>query len=129
MGTKSKQDEIEEVGLNRLPGSKRRPDENQFLAAKRVLSRQLLVSEDCVKLDEGVHIVQEDKDSPSYPGLRTVYVKRIISVELSIAAETSDSQLLSIPADPSQKSRSNPSLRSPLKSRSRPSVSIRSERA
>jgi len=100
--TRSKHDEVEEVGLNRLPGSKRRQDENQFLAAKRVLSRQLLLSEDCVKLDEGVHIVQEDKDSPSYPGLRTVYVKRIISVELFIAAEHADSHVLSIPGDASQ---------------------------
>jgi hypothetical protein len=104
--TKSKQHETEEVGLNRLPGSKRRPDENQFLAAKRVLSRQLLIGEDCVKLDQGVHIVQEDKDSPSYPGLQTVYVKRIISVELFSAAEVSEHQKLSISGDPSQKSKS-----------------------
>jgi len=104
--TRAKQDETEEVGLNRLPGTKRRPDENHFLAAKRVLSRQLLLSEDRVKLDQGVHIVQEDKDSPSYPGLQTVYVKRIISVELFSDAEVGQPHVLNRPCDLSQKSNS-----------------------
>merc|ERR1712226_136270 len=93
-----------ELGLNRLPGSKRRPDENHFLAAKRVLSRQLHISEDYIKIDEqGVHIVQEDKDSPSYPGLRTVYVKRIISAELEDADQTRTSQVMSARGDASQR--------------------------
>jgi hypothetical protein len=85
----------EEVGLNRLPGSKRRPDENHFLAAKRVLSRQLHISEDYVKLDEGeIHVVQESKDSPSYPGLRTVYLKRVISAELVDVTPTAAHQVM-----------------------------------
>jgi hypothetical protein len=77
-----------DVALNRLPGSKRRPDENPFLAAKRVLERQIKISEDDVRLDAGmVQIVEENKDSPSYPGLRTVYVKRIITAELDFTSE------------------------------------------
>lgn len=69
--------------LNRLPGAKRRPDENQFLTARRILRKQLKMDENHVNLDSmDVKIVEEEKDSPSYPGLRTVYRKRIISADL-----------------------------------------------
>mmetsp|Transcript_2492 Transcript_2492/g.5454 ORF Transcript_2492/g.5454 Transcript_2492/m.5454 type:complete len:947 (+) Transcript_2492:91-2931(+) len=78
------QNNPEGVLVHRLPGTKRRADENQFLAAKRVLTRQLRVSENAVNLDaNSIAILEEEKDSPSYPGLRTVYRKRIISAELS----------------------------------------------
>lgn len=70
--------------LNRLPGSKRRPDENHFHVAKRVLQRQLKVNENRINLDaDNVRICEEEKDSPSYPGLRTVYCKRFISATLT----------------------------------------------
>merc|ERR1711920_396934 len=69
-----------QVPMKRLPGTKRRPDENQFLAAKRVLQRQLKINENIVKLDaRKVQILEEDEDSPSFPGLRTVYRKRIMA--------------------------------------------------
>merc|ERR1712070_663834 len=68
---------------NRLPGTKRRPDENQYLTAWRVLRRQLKMHENYVNLDNSnVQIVEEEQDSHSYPGLRTVYRKRIITAEL-----------------------------------------------
>lgn len=72
--------------VNRMPGTKRRPDENHFHAAKRVLQRQLKIPENLINLDaDNVQIYKEEKDSPSYPGLRTVYCKRIISAQLQIA--------------------------------------------
>jgi len=70
--------------LIRLPGAKRRPDENQFLTARRVLKRQLKVEENHVTLSkDGVQIAEEEKVSVAYPGLRTIYRKRIITATLS----------------------------------------------
>jgi len=72
------------VSLKRLPGAKRRPDENQFLTARRILKRQLKVEENHVTLDaSGVQVAEEEKDSLAYPGLRTVYRKRIITATLA----------------------------------------------
>mmetsp|Transcript_126589 Transcript_126589/g.218421 ORF Transcript_126589/g.218421 Transcript_126589/m.218421 type:complete len:767 (-) Transcript_126589:152-2452(-) len=72
------------VPLKRLPGAKRRPDENQFLTAKRILKRQLKVDENHVTYDaKDVQVVEEEKESLAYPGLRTVYRKRIITAMLA----------------------------------------------
>lgn len=68
--------------LNRLPGAKRRPDENQFLSARRILRRQLEIDENLVLLDVDVQNVEEEKSSSSYPGLKTVYRKRLIKAQL-----------------------------------------------
>jgi serine/threonine protein kinase len=68
--------------LNRLPGAKRRPDENQFLSARRILRRQLEMDENMVVLDQEVRNVEEEKSSSSYPGLKTVYRKRLIKAQL-----------------------------------------------
>jgi len=74
------------VSLKRLPGAKRRPDENQFLTARRILKRQLKVEENHVSLDAGgVQVAEEEKDSLAYPGLRTIYRKRIITATLAKA--------------------------------------------
>jgi len=74
------------VSLKRLPGAKRRPDENQFLTARRILKRQLKVEENHVTLDStNVSVTEEEKDSPAFPGLRTVYRKRIITATLAKA--------------------------------------------
>jgi len=74
----------DKVELKRLPGAKRRPDENQFLTARRILKRQLKVEENHVTLDAaGVQVAEEEKDSLAYPGLRTVYRKRIITATLA----------------------------------------------
>merc|ERR1712194_389311 len=68
--------------LNRLPGAKCRPDENQFLSARRVVRKQLEIDENAVKLSENVEFVEEEKSSPSYPGLVTLYRKRLIHAEV-----------------------------------------------
>jgi len=72
------------ISHNRLPGSKRRPDENQFVTARRILRRQLMVGENYVNLHaKDVQILEEEKASPSYPGLPTIYRKRIIKGEIT----------------------------------------------
>jgi hypothetical protein len=74
----------EKQPLKRLPGAKRRPDENQFLTARRILKRQLKVEENHVTLNAtDVQVAEEEKDSLAYPGLRTIYRKRIIQATLA----------------------------------------------
>jgi len=74
----------EKTMLKRLPGAKRRPDENQFLTARRILKRQLKIEENHVTLDaQNVQVVEEIKESMAYPGLRTTYRKRIITATLA----------------------------------------------
>jgi len=70
------------IKLDRLPGAKRRPDENQFLSARRILRRQLGIDENSVKFDENVEFLEEEKTSAAYPGLVTVYRKRMIRAEV-----------------------------------------------
>jgi hypothetical protein len=65
--------------LNRLPGAKRRPDENQFLSARRIIKRQLEIDENMVFLDRAVQSIEDVKHAPAYPGLKTVYRKRLVS--------------------------------------------------
>jgi len=66
-----------------LPGGKRRPDENQFVAAQRILTNFLHIDENYVNFDLGkVTVFEEETDSHSYPGLRTLYRKRVISGEV-----------------------------------------------
>mmetsp|Transcript_54588 Transcript_54588/g.130231 ORF Transcript_54588/g.130231 Transcript_54588/m.130231 type:complete len:772 (+) Transcript_54588:71-2386(+) len=69
--------------LNQMPGIKKRTDENQFLAAQRILKTQLKIDENFVQLEaKTVKVLEEEKDSPSYPGLKTLYRKRMIQGEL-----------------------------------------------
>merc|ERR1740121_1080447 len=70
------------VPQNRLPGAKRRPDENQFLSARRIFRRQLEIDENAVKFDENVEFVEDEKTLPAYPGLVTVYRKRLIRADI-----------------------------------------------
>jgi len=72
-----------ETTLNRLPGAKRRPDENQFLSARRIIRRQLEMDENQVVFEEYVKHIEEDKPQSSYPGIKTVYRKRLISASWS----------------------------------------------
>eukprot|EP00928_Gymnodinium_smaydae_P020352 TRINITY_DN17867_c0_g4_i1.p1 TRINITY_DN17867_c0_g4~~TRINITY_DN17867_c0_g4_i1.p1 ORF type:complete len:778 (-),score=158.85 TRINITY_DN17867_c0_g4_i1:186-2474(-) len=69
--------------LERLPGAKRRPDEHMFTAAQTLLRRQLQMDENCVTIDNtNTKLVEMEKDSLAYPGMKTIYRKRIISAEL-----------------------------------------------
>jgi hypothetical protein len=69
--------------LNRLPGAKRRPDENQFLTARRLLRKQLKIDENnCILDAKNVAYYEEEKSSQAFPGVRTVYRKRLIRADL-----------------------------------------------
>merc|ERR1719362_1823057 len=69
--------------LNWLPAVKRRPDENMYLAAKRCLQRCCGISENAVKFNTStVLIAEEEKESQQFPGLPSLYRKRIITVNL-----------------------------------------------
>jgi len=71
--------------LNRLPGAKCRPDENQFLSARRILRRQLDIDENEVRLVTNVLYVEEEKPTDLYPNIKTVYRKRLIKAEVDPA--------------------------------------------
>lgn len=72
------------VTLNRFPGTKRRPDENQFLTARTIVQRHLKINNNHVTCSaKDVQDVEEEKPSLAYPGLRTVYRKRIVKASLS----------------------------------------------
>jgi len=69
-----------EMPLNRMPAIKRRPDENMFWAAKRLLTRVMKISDVLVSIDgENIVVFEEEKDSSAYAGLPTVYRKVVIS--------------------------------------------------
>jgi hypothetical protein len=70
--------------LNRLPAVKRKSDENQFYSATRVLRTNCRLDPNTVNMDaKNVGIVEEAKDSPSYPGVSSVYKKRIITASVA----------------------------------------------
>mmetsp|Transcript_47197 Transcript_47197/g.85218 ORF Transcript_47197/g.85218 Transcript_47197/m.85218 type:complete len:677 (-) Transcript_47197:119-2149(-) len=69
--------------LNRLPGAKRRPDENQFLTARRLLRKQLKIDENQVVLDaKNVEFYEDEKTSTAFPGVITLYRKRLIRADI-----------------------------------------------
>lgn len=69
--------------LNRFPACKRRPDENQFISARRILRKHLEIDENLVRLNQEVQFVEDETTSAAYPCLKTVYRKRIIRAEIT----------------------------------------------
>merc|ERR1712151_546084 len=60
----------------------RRPDENQFIAAKRLLAKTLCINPDNVTMDvKNVRMIEEVKESTAYP-IKSLYRKRIIMANL-----------------------------------------------
>merc|ERR1711953_1061243 len=69
--------------LCRLPGAKKRPDDNHFNVALRVLKKQLRIDENHIDIDnDDVRILEEEKESLAFPGIQTIYRKRIIHCNL-----------------------------------------------
>jgi len=67
-----------------LPGTERRPDENVFFAAKRIVRKMLNIAENNVTLDcDCAEFVEDEQNSSAYPGLRTLVRKRIVTARLS----------------------------------------------
>jgi len=72
------------VSLNRLPGSKRRPDENMFLTCKRIISKNLDINSNQVTFDKNsVLVFEEERMSTGYPCLKTLYRKTVVTATLS----------------------------------------------
>ncbi len=57
----------------RPPSEKMKPGESPRAAAWRCLAEELGLTEAEVALDEDYHVIEEEEDSPSYPGLMTRY--------------------------------------------------------
>jgi len=67
-----------------LPGLKKITQESPYASAKRILDRLLQIDENFVNLAEKQNkIIEDKKDSPSYPGLQTLYRKRVITGDVS----------------------------------------------
>jgi hypothetical protein len=65
--------------LNRMPGGKQRPHENAFHTARRIMTNNLQIPEDLVEFNvAGCALMEEEKESPTFPGLKTVYKKHIV---------------------------------------------------
>jgi len=74
----------------RFPAIKRRSDEHQFAAARRLISKSLLMDENSVTIDNTlVRIVEELQESTSYHGIKTLYRKRFMTAKLHEAAKPS----------------------------------------
>lgn len=73
----------DKVPLLQLPGAKRRPDENHFLTAQRILKRQLKLDQNAVLLDsENVLVVESEEESDMYPNMVTLHRTRVITAHL-----------------------------------------------
>jgi len=80
--------------IKRLPGGRRRPDENQFATAKRVLRKQMHIDPDYVDIVANtVRVLEQESESPSFPGLLTLYRKRIISANIRMPHKEEDHRL------------------------------------
>jgi len=67
----------------RLIGLKRRPDESHFLTAQKIIRTTLKLDENHCRIDpEGVRVHDVVKESDAYPGVLTLYRKRIITCML-----------------------------------------------
>merc|ERR1719296_85733 len=68
---------------SRLPGTKRRQDENLFRACHRIMNRIMKINENIVQLEPaGVSLLNEEKPSENYTNLPTLYRRRIIPARL-----------------------------------------------
>ncbi|CAE7933382.1 unnamed protein product [Symbiodinium sp. KB8] len=71
--------------LNRLPGTKGRPDESQFVTARHLLQKQIHIDPNQVRLDPGKAVIwEESRKSPSVPSLPTVYRRRFIEATVMV---------------------------------------------
>merc|ERR1740121_155010 len=63
----------------RMPGVKRRQDENLFWAAHRMFDSLMKINDNMVKMDpDNVILIEEEKPSEVYTNLPTIYRRRII---------------------------------------------------
>jgi serine/threonine protein kinase len=85
----------ENRNIHRLPGTKKEPYENRLETAKRILKDLLGMGDLEVKLDfDDVETVENSEESPSYPGVQTVYRRSIIKAY--VAAPATDPKLVDV---------------------------------
>eukprot|EP00418_Pyrodinium_bahamense_P003165 CAMPEP_0179020298 /NCGR_PEP_ID=MMETSP0796-20121207/5308_1 /TAXON_ID=73915 /ORGANISM="Pyrodinium bahamense, Strain pbaha01" /LENGTH=766 /DNA_ID=CAMNT_0020716105 /DNA_START=1 /DNA_END=2301 /DNA_ORIENTATION=- len=78
--------------VNQLPGTKKEPHENAMQTAHRIIRNRLQFPDARIKFDfTAREYFEEDEDSPSYPGVRTVYRKEIFEGTIT----TTDGKVLS----------------------------------
>jgi len=71
------------LALRRLPAIKRRADEHHFWAARRLISMMMPLSDKYIDLDPAsIKVTEEEQESTSYFGLRTLYRKRFMAATL-----------------------------------------------
>merc|ERR1712050_258645 len=69
---------------DRLPYAKRRPDENHFLAARRVLDKVLRIDANYINMSpHDVRFSEKTKNSKGFPALRSQFRKHIIQAEVA----------------------------------------------
>merc|ERR1712137_313827 len=72
-----------EKTFKRLPGAGRRPEENMFLTARRLLRKTLRMEDNDVVFDPSEVLYQEEeRKSSSFPGMKTLYRKNLIKANL-----------------------------------------------
>mmetsp|Transcript_21315 Transcript_21315/g.60353 ORF Transcript_21315/g.60353 Transcript_21315/m.60353 type:complete len:784 (+) Transcript_21315:135-2486(+) len=81
----------ERADINQLPGTKKEPHENGNQATLRIVQDLLHFSDCKIKFDfTQCECFEDDENSPSYPGVRTVYRKEIYQGRIT----TSDPRVL-----------------------------------
>jgi len=74
----------EKTDINKLPGTKKEPHENASLTVQKVLKERLNFTGCKIKFDFTTkEAYEESEDSPSYPGVRTVYRKEIFEGQIT----------------------------------------------
>merc|ERR1719310_1612033 len=91
--TKQKFADGRERPRNLLPGAMRRPHEDISATARRVLVDEIQLPTSSVRLDVGAdEHIDEENESPSYPGLTTIYQKHFVDAYL----DTDDPAILKL---------------------------------
>jgi len=78
----------EKRNVNQLPGMLKEGHENFFQVAKRVVFEQLEMSSCQCVFEKSTENYEDQVESPSYPGLRTVYRKTIFECEITVKDPT-----------------------------------------
>lgn len=80
--TKQSSGKLDAKETVRLVGNKCRPDENHFICARRIITRELDIDDSAIRFNETVQFVEEQQASTNYPGIKTIYRKFLVHAEL-----------------------------------------------
>jgi len=76
--------------VERMPGGKKQPLESVSSAARRILAKELTLPEEMIRLDVSAasneidkeSVIEDIRESPSYPGLKSCYTIYIVPAEI-----------------------------------------------